>query len=498
MRRILWITLLLFCGSVHAQLLPIIFDQAITLPAETDIWDVMPHPDGYYVWIAAIEPQTGMIGIYWGRTDTGEQDFVDRPLGSRHQLFAYWAMNHEPACILVSRRYFNDDMDSTEIRRINLTTGSETVLWNYVAFYGPGPWYPLLLRDYHIAAYLPLPPPPAVSFTVFATIGFFHWEEYGNENYTTVRSIDLGMICRNLLQGPFPEFEYFQFPDGYGFGLWGDASITDSTIFAVGTGNLYDHTWYQGYPPSTYYGVEASLRRVESEIDTSVRSWSVESGTPADRVVCTADSASNNAILFTRINGVCGAVGGDRLSWTTSTDYSHWLAADVVPNNGHEEFLCYDPSRQVFDILDPLDGHSYGSSTICGIMNTGAKIISRYDSTFRRLALRSGNQLQLYRFGEYLAANENVILPPSSFSLSNFPNPFNSTTQIRFDLPRTGYVLLRVFDITGREVAMLKDEILSAGSHAVDFDASFLPSGVYIYRLTSTAQSQARKMVLLK
>jgi hypothetical protein len=221
----------------------------------------------------------------------------------------------------------------------------------------------------------------------------------------------------------------------------------------------------------------------------------------ASGVVC-ADDVAQTAIHtlahFAGETGVLHAPGGDSLDWLLAGSYTVKLAADVVPDDGHEEFLCYDPSRQVFDILDPVDGHSYGSSTVCGIMNEGARIISRYNSEFRRLALRSGVQLQLYRFGEYLAADDNFILPPSSFILSNFPNPFNSTTQIRFDLPQAGHVMLKVFDITGREVAMLKDETTGAGSHAVNFDASSLPSGVYVYRLTNATESQARKMVLLR
>jgi hypothetical protein len=65
-------------------------------------------------------------------------------------------------------------------------------------------------------------------------------------------------------------------------------------------------------------------------------------------------------------------------------------------------------------------------------------------------------------------------------------------------LPRTGHVSLRVFDITGREVATLKNEWMGAGAHHVNFDASSLPSGVYICRLAAHNHSQAQKMVLLK
>jgi hypothetical protein len=80
----------------------------------------------------------------------------------------------------------------------------------------------------------------------------------------------------------------------------------------------------------------------------------------------------------------------------------------------------------------------------------------------------------------------------------NFPNPFNSATRIAFDLPRAGNVELSVFDITGRRVAELIHEPLTAGHHNVDFDASGLPSGVYLYHLRANGAAQTRKMVILK
>ena len=86
----------------------------------------------------------------------------------------------------------------------------------------------------------------------------------------------------------------------------------------------------------------------------------------------------------------------------------------------------------------------------------------------------------------------------SSLILSNFPNPFNASTRIEFDLPRAGKVELNVFDITGRRVAALIHEPLSAGHHIADFDAAHLPSGVYLYRLHTNESVQTKKMILLK
>jgi hypothetical protein len=88
---------------------------------------------------------------------------------------------------------------------------------------------------------------------------------------------------------------------------------------------------------------------------------------------------------------------------------------------------------------------------------------------------------------------------PEAFALSqNYPNPFNPATTIQFTVPKEARVRLEVFDILGRRVAILVDELRTAGEHAVAFDASRVGTGTYIYRLTAEGQTITRKMMLLK
>ncbi len=88
---------------------------------------------------------------------------------------------------------------------------------------------------------------------------------------------------------------------------------------------------------------------------------------------------------------------------------------------------------------------------------------------------------------------------PAGFSLQqNYPNPFNPETTIRFTLPQRAFVTVQVFDLTGREVATLLRETKPAGSHALIFDASHLPSGVYLYRIQAGSFHAAKKLLLLK
>ncbi len=99
--------------------------------------------------------------------------------------------------------------------------------------------------------------------------------------------------------------------------------------------------------------------------------------------------------------------------------------------------------------------------------------------------------------GKILA--ENIEGKKYSFTLEqNYPNPFNPTTQINYSIKEAGLVQLRVYDILGKEIVTLVNTNKEAGYYSVDFDASELPSGVYIYQLTTPGFTQARKMILTK
>lgn len=80
----------------------------------------------------------------------------------------------------------------------------------------------------------------------------------------------------------------------------------------------------------------------------------------------------------------------------------------------------------------------------------------------------------------------------------NYPNPFNPTTIIRYSIAEAGIVTLKVYDVLGREVAQLVNEQKSAGSYDVNFDASKLASGVYMYKLESGSFTESKKMILIK
>ena len=88
---------------------------------------------------------------------------------------------------------------------------------------------------------------------------------------------------------------------------------------------------------------------------------------------------------------------------------------------------------------------------------------------------------------------------PLRFTLrQNYPNPFNPSTTIRFSLPKETQLKINIYNMLGELVETLAEGTYEAGYHKVTFNASFLPSGAYIYRIESSEFVQVRKMVLIK
>lgn len=100
---------------------------------------------------------------------------------------------------------------------------------------------------------------------------------------------------------------------------------------------------------------------------------------------------------------------------------------------------------------------------------------------------------------EQLMEDEAAAAVPTEYALHNaYPNPFNPSTTIGFDLPEAAKVRLAVYDMLGREVAVLADEERPAGQHSVRFDAGKLSSGMYIFRLQAGSFTQTKKLMLMK
>ncbi len=488
MVRFLSILMCAFCATIAgAQLLPIELDQTITLPVGTNIWDVMPHPDGYYLWVAAIDPDTDQTRIYWGRTDVGGFDSLDFDVGRPQSITCFWRDNYVPCVVLFSRRYQSiGERDLLRIYRLP-DASPDTASWSYygsLTFWSP--YHQDLRYDFRTLAIAENPAPPQISSRVSIMVSHTYEGVY---DYGQTHSFTYPChFIMNMLADA--SSQTWALP---GNANNANCTMADDTIRFVYSGRHYFNGW-----------------------NSSVRSFNV----PDDSVrvpILTSCSGSGDCIssllaatwcqptrviyCFTQLPtlGIVSVPVDTIPVWTIPHTYSFWMSADVIPNNCGEEFLAYSNAGAVFHIYGAADGHDYGVSTQVGLLSSDARIISRYDSTYRRIAWRTGaHDVRLYRFGEYLAAVDNSATVPLSFSLSSHPNPFNPASTISLSLPHEQAVRLTVFDITGREVETLVNETMPSGEHRVIFDGARLSSGIYFAHLSAGSETLTQKLLLVR
>ncbi len=102
------------------------------------------------------------------------------------------------------------------------------------------------------------------------------------------------------------------------------------------------------------------------------------------------------------------------------------------------------------------------------------------------------------RIKSVVLSDESSGLPDRVVLGQNYPNPFNPSTRIEYTVPAPSRVRISVWDMKGREIGVLVDEVKTVGGHEAIFDARDLPSGLYIYRMETAAGILSKTMILLK
>jgi Secretion system C-terminal sorting domain len=104
-----------------------------------------------------------------------------------------------------------------------------------------------------------------------------------------------------------------------------------------------------------------------------------------------------------------------------------------------------------------------------------------------------------YASDQYIQTPDNATLNQDQFALfDNYPNPFNSSTRIKFQIPQNEFVSIKIYDITGKEVLTVANSYFDKGIHEIYFNAEKLASGVYFYKFNSTSNHSIKKMTLIK
>ncbi|WP_337867144.1 T9SS type A sorting domain-containing protein [Ignavibacterium sp.] len=195
---------------------------------------------------------------------------------------------------------------------------------------------------------------------------------------------------------------------------------------------------------------------------------------------------TQNARLNIEIGGYAAGTERDSLSVSQQAQLNGTLNI-VFPNN-------FTP--QIGDVFPFLSYQSRsGEFTQVNFPNNVTGYI-QYLSNRAQIVIDTATSVDEEEIEE-LDSEQNKI--PTTYELSqNYPNPFNPTTKISWQSPVGSHQVLKVFDVLGNVIATLADEYKEAGRYKVEFDASSLPSGVYIYKLAAGSFVSSKKMIVIK
>lgn len=122
------------------------------------------------------------------------------------------------------------------------------------------------------------------------------------------------------------------------------------------------------------------------------------------------------------------------------------------------------------------------------------------DSTHGWFLCDSGRVLYTSNNGGVVSGipSNQIQIPSEYLLMQNYPNPFSPSTEISYQLSTASFIMLKVYDVLGREVKSLVNENQNAGFYKIEFNAGSLPSGIYFYRITAGKFSALKKCVLIK
>ena len=251
-----------------------------------------------------------------------------------------------------------------------------------------------------------------------------------------------------------------------------------------------DNGWFDTRKDSTFYD-ERGYKMKRKLVDLWDTTWTVvgESDFTHDESgrLLTLTSYSGNTGVWTFYNRQTNQYDefGNRKSllwekWENNEWKKQTLYNFTYDNHGNwtsaEAFTFQNDLWDKLDAELPLFYNSYADT----IRASGYKV----EATYQQFDLTS-------------VADENQNIKTYNLS-QNYPNPFNPTTVINFELPEASQVKLKIYNLLGQEIATLVNEEKPVGRHSVQFNASTLSSGIYIYQIKANNFIQSKKMILMK
>jgi hypothetical protein len=226
-------------------------------------------------------------------------------------------------------------------------------------------------------------------------------------------------------------------------------------------------------------------------------------GIPITRLTCFENDGYNSYKAVGKID-IVGAFSLDAFN-AFSTDIDNDGKEELVLDLGNTVMILKfagSPNHQKYELFyakqNEIPNSVYQGASMTDLNGDGKKELLL---SFFQYLQKPGDINYAYVFKpDFLTGIKGEKPPvPSCIELfQNYPNPFNPSTNISYQLPEPGLVQLKVYNILGKEVAVLVNAFKTSGKYSVDYNASELPSGVYIYSLKVNNFVQNKKMILMK
>ncbi len=281
--------------------------------------------------------------------------------------------------------------------------------------------------------------------------------------------------------------------------VWSVKEIPD-----INNDNVNDIVGFTSSPSGTLFAVTG---------DAGVELWTASLGTSNNGKVIKLDDMNKNGYLDLALSGPQTLYRFDSHNaaflWTFSPGASYIRGIDDVGDvNGdtlHEvAIMTQQPGKLI--VLNGLNGSSLFEYTFGTTLNErGDRVISinSIDTNLSKEMVAGSRDGRLICFSggpnSVIGVNSNSGKIPANYALyQNYPNPFNPVTKINFDIPKSSHVKLRIFDVLGREVAVLVNENMKPGKYEAEWNASQFASGVYFYEINTDDFRDVKKMILVK
>lgn len=266
-------------------------------------------------------------------------------------------------------------------------------------------------------------------------------------------------------------------------------------------------TIYNGFSTGNIYFADANTGFVSGG-STGVRVVLFTSNGGTNWTTYSTGSTKSIESVYLRPSGL-GFVGCDSSLLLRTTNFGLNFSQIPLPNNLRVQNIRFVNEFTGWflgtDRNSPYSGRLYVTNNggasfqqMMSLMSFNVKGYSFVDALNGFVCGDSGRVLKTTNGGlTFVSQNSGLLLDKYSLS-QNYPNPFNPVTSIKFDIPKSGFVKITVYDLLGREVTNLVNEQMQPGSYSVDWDASNYPSGVYFYKLEAGDFMESKRMVLVK